>query len=227
MNLEVNFGLEDEINFLINKVFGDNYFLEKEKVEKIIKYVNFLKDENLKKNLTSRKTTDFEIVNRHILSSLIFVKHIDLLAKTNEINRVVDIGSGAGFPVVICAIFFPKIFFGAIDSIQKKIDFLYDCSKLLDLQNLECFWGRIEDFCDIKNFMNSFDIVTARALGNIVDTQKLSFDLLKNGGTFLTIKSFAQKDEIDRDVKIIKKNCSDISIVEEKIDESYMLGIKK
>jgi 16S rRNA (guanine527-N7)-methyltransferase len=219
--------LADSIRNIVGKVFNDKDYLDAIKIEKIVKYVNFLQEENQKKNLVSRKTTEDEIVNRHILSSLLFVKHIAELAKKQDIKRICDIGSGSGFPAIICSICLPEIYFAVVDSIQKKIDFLYDTGVLVDLKNLECFWGRIEDFGFAGGFMETFDVVTARALGSMQETAELSFPLLKLNGIFLTIKSFGQKDEIERFEKNISKNGNEFWMIEEDIDESFMVFTKR
>jgi len=126
--------LNANLKNVIKKVFGSSDYFSDEKVEKMVQFVNFLKDENQKKNLVSRKSTDDELVNRHILSSLLFVKHILMLGEKRLISRIADIGSGSGFPSIICAICLPEIEFAVVDSIQKKIDFLYDTASLLELK---------------------------------------------------------------------------------------------
>ncbi len=217
--------LSDFQDFLINEDF---IFKRAEKIEK---FLNFLKSENLNKNLVSRKTTNEELINQHVLSSLLFVKHIFLLKKNNEIiENIVDIGSGSGFPAIIMAIFLEnsKSKISVIDSVQKKIDFLYDSAKLLELKNVECFWGRIEDFAENKFFKNAFDIATARALGTIELTSLLALPLLKINGVFLTIKSFNQELEIKNaflnlnlDIFISHSEYREI------LGKSFMLHIKK
>ena len=224
---ELNEFFKKNIRLVVEKVFGKKDYFEAGKIEKILKYINFLKSENEKKNLVSRKTTDDEIVNRHILSSLLFVKHISILSKNQEIKRIVDVGSGSGFPAIVCTICLPEIYFAVVDSVQKKIDFLYDCGALLELKNLECFWGRIEDFGEAGGFRETFDIVTARALGSMKETAELSLPLLKLDAIFMTIKSLAQKDEIDSAAKLIKIAGNEIFAYEEMVDESYMVFVKR
>ena len=219
--------LRNEIRNVVGKVFANNDYFDAEKIDKIVKYVEFLKAENEKKNLVSRKTTDDEIVNRHILSSLLFVKHILILQKQQKINRICDVGSGSGFPSIICAICLPEIYFAVVDSIQKKVDFLYDCGTLLSLKNLECFWGRIEDFGGAGGFRETFDMVTARALGSMEETTELSLPLLRLGGIFMTIKSLAQEDEIEKAKNFIKKVGNECSVAEELVDESFMVFVKR
>jgi 16S rRNA (guanine527-N7)-methyltransferase len=231
--------MKEQINGLIFRVFADTdeivfeNFLQKEiifqKIEKILKFIDFLKNENEKINLISRKCDDNEIINKHILSSLIFVKHIYKLQiqKDKKINKIVDIGSGAGFPAIICAIFFPKIYFALVDSVQKKINFLYDTSKILDLQNIECFWGRVENFRKKASFMRTFDICTARALGTIELTTEYAIPLLKINGVFMTIKSFNQKKEFENAFNFIKKIGHNYNLYEEETAKSFIIYVNR
>lgn len=219
--------LKNDLIVVVEKVFGNQNYFDDEQVEKMLKYISFLKDENEKKNLVSRKATDEEIINRHILSSLLFVKHIEILSKEQEIKRIADIGSGSGFPAIICAICLPEIYFAVVDSIQKKIDFLYDTSLFVGLKNVECFLGRIEDFGEAGGFMDTFDMVTARALGTIELTVEYALPLLKLNGIFLTIKSFQQKEEFPKACEFIKKTGNECFVKEEVVDESYMFCVRK
>lgn len=223
-----------DVFFNFSDILQDNFIIEK--VEQIEKFLDFLKAENLNKNLVSRKTTDDELINKHTLSSFLFVKHILLLKKEGGIiNNIVDIGSGSGFPAIIMAIFLKnfdcnsEIKISVIDSVQKKIDFLYDVSKLLDLKNLECFWGRIEDFSETNLFKNNCDIVTARALGSIEMTTTLALHFLKINGDFLTIKSFNQELEIKNAFFYLNMKNFKISHLEyrEDLGESFIVHIKK
>jgi 16S rRNA (guanine527-N7)-methyltransferase len=227
--------MKNQINELIKKIFTSNENFENLdlKIEKIIKFIDFLKLENENKNLVSRKTTDEEILNKHILSSLLFVKHIfkaidfSKIKNNNSVEKIVDIGSGSGFPSIICAIFYPEINFSVVDSVQKKIDFLYDSAKILDLKNVECFWGRIEDFGDADGFKGTFDICTARALGTIELTTEYSMPLLKKNGIFLTIKSLSQEIEFEKAFKFIENIGHSYSVYKEIFGESFMLHITK
>ncbi len=212
-----------KIKSLSEKIFTNSNFIDDIKLEKIVKYIDFLKEENKKINLISRKSTDEEIVERHILSSLLFAKHIKILQGKNEIKRLVDIGSGSGFPSIILAICFPEIYVAVVDSIQKKIDFLYDTAKLLDLKNVDCFWGRIEDFGEAKGFMQTFDVCTARALGSLELTTDYSLRLLKPDGVFVTIKSFDQEAEISKSIATLEKQKIKFEILNEEIDKSFII----
>lgn len=225
--MEKNNILENNIKVVMAKVFGNADYLDEDKVDKIVRYINFLKEENGKINLVSRKSTDDEIVNRHILSSFLFVKHILISSKKMEIKRIADIGSGSGFPSIICAICLPDIYFAVVDSVQKKADFLYDTGSLLGLKNLECFWGRIEDFDEAGGFIDTFDLVTARALGSIELTTDYAMPLLKLNGIFLTIKSFMQKEEFEKAFYYIKRSGNEYLVEEEKMDESFMVYVIK
>ena len=196
--------------------------LTDDQIEKILKYVDFLKQENQSKNLISRKATDEDIL-KFIKSSLVFVKHM----KDLSIDKVLDMGSGSGFPSIICAICFPDIKFSVMDSIQKKIDFLYDVSLFLQLKNVECFWGRMEDFAGASGLKESFDIVTAMAVGGIELTTDYAMPFLNKGGMFLTIKSYNQEQECERAKNYMNKISANMDLFKEELVESFMILIGK
>ncbi|MCP4481321.1 MAG: 16S rRNA (guanine(527)-N(7))-methyltransferase RsmG [bacterium] len=194
--------------------------LDNDKIVKIIGYIDFLKNENEKKNLISRKANDQDIF-RFIGSSLVFAKYI---ADFN-VAKVLDIGSGAGFPAVICAICLPEVCFSVMDSTQKKIDFLYDVASHLGLGNIECFWGRIEDFGGAKGLKEDFDICTAMAVGGIELTTGYAFPFLRKGGVFLTIKSYNQEKEFEEAMKFVASKSLEMQIKKEEEVESFLLVI--
>jgi 16S rRNA (guanine527-N7)-methyltransferase len=217
--------INDMKKFMVG-IFGDDEIISRSMFDDILKYIDFLKQENTKKNLISRKTTDQDIIYKHIVSSFLFVKYILMLDKKQKLNNIIDIGSGSGFPGIVCSICLPGKQFMLVDSVKKKVDFLNDVVKHLGLKNLKCLWGRIENFANEKEYKKSFDIVTARALGTLELTTKYSMPFLRSDGVFLTIKSFNQKEELDKAFKYIETLGYSHSIFEEKIGESYIVMVK-
>lgn len=144
--------------------------------------------------------------------SVLFNKHVfDCLSilnwkKFKTFKKVLDVGTGGGFPSVILAIFFQNIHIIANDSRIKKINFINEIKNTLNLDNLTVLYSRIEQV----NPLN-VDLIVSRAVGRIYDIYKLSKKHLKKNGSFLIYKSsyieeieeFKQKEKIKKNIEII------------------------
>lgn len=139
-------------------------------------------DWNAKINVISRKDID-ELYVRHVLHSLGIAKVISFLPE----SRILDVGTGGGFPGIPLAILFPESNFFLIDAIGKKIQVVQEVAKALGLQNVTATHGRAE------KVKGEFDFVVSRAVTNMSDfvkwvrnkTTKESRHPLKNGILYL------------------------------------------
>ena len=114
------------------------------------------KDWNLKINVVSRKDID-ELYLRHVLHSLGIAKVVQFKSNT----KVLDVGTGGGFPGIPLAILFPETQFHLVDSIGKKIKVVNDVSEGLGLQNIKTTHGRVEE---IKG---TYDFIVSRAVAQM------------------------------------------------------------
>ncbi|HEX8547464.1 MAG TPA: 16S rRNA (guanine(527)-N(7))-methyltransferase RsmG [Cytophagaceae bacterium] len=164
---------------LILKYFKN---LSTQQIDQFHNAVTLYKEWNEKINVISRKDIDF-ILERHILHSLAIAKFIDFKSGT----KVLDVGTGGGFPGVPLAIFFPEVKFTLIDSIGKKIKVVTEVSNQLGLKNVVPLNGRAEDV------EGKFDFVVSRAVTKILPFyhwvrnkfEKESAHGLKNGILYL------------------------------------------
>ena len=139
-------------------------------------------DWNLKINLISRKDID-NFYERHVLHSLGIAKVILFKPKT----RIVDVGTGGGFPGIPLAILFPECEFHLVDSIGKKIKVVNAVAERLELKNVKGIWSRAEDLKEKYHF------VISRAVTELLEFQKWvkgkflneNFNDLKNGILYL------------------------------------------
>lgn len=134
---------------------------------------------NQKTNLIS-VADEAKIYTRHVLDSLMLTTVVAGL----EILDWVDMGSGAGFPVIPLAIYFPKIQFVAVEPRLKRQTFLKTVIRSVGLTNLKVFCGTAEDYIP-----NSADIVSCRALGSADEDWSRATTILKNQGRFMSLKS--------------------------------------
>lgn len=167
--------------------------LTEEQLNSLDIYCKYLLEYNSHTNLTAIKEEE-QVYLKHFYDSLTFIKAIDL----TNINNLIDVGTGAGFPGMVLKIIYPNVEVTLLDSNNKKITFLQELSKKLNLDKINFFHGRAEDFCQ-KN-RESFDVVTARAVSNMTTLTELCMPLTKVGGYYIPMKGSNEeevKDSLD------------------------------
>ena len=170
--------------------------LTEEKLNKLEKFYELLISWNEKMNLT-RIIEKEEVYLKHFYDSLTLIKAIDL---TQELT-LCDVGSGAGFPGIVLKIVFPNLKITLIDSLQKRVNYLNEIIKELELTNIEAIHTRAEDYA--KNHREDYDIVTARAVANLKLLSELCIPMVKVNGYFIAMKANAI-EEIKESKDIIK-----------------------
>jgi 16S rRNA (guanine527-N7)-methyltransferase len=143
---------------------------------------------NKKFNLTTI-TEPQEIHLKHFLDSLTLLQAIKL---TNE--KVIDIGTGAGFPGIPLKITCPGIELTLLEATQKKTAFLTHIVNLLKLNNTMVVWQRAETYAKEKR--GFFDLAVARAVANLSTLCELCLPFVKVGGRFIAYKEAAVADEV-------------------------------
>ncbi len=164
-------------------------------LENLEDYYNLIVEYNKHTNLT-RIIEKEEAYLKHFYDSLTIAKIIDL----NNEKNLLDIGSGAGLPGIVLKIFYPHLEITLLDSNNKKTKFLEYVSEKLGL-NITVINDRAENF--VKNKINSFDVVTARAVANLRVLTELSVPFAKLNGYFIAMKANAT-EEINESKETIK-----------------------
>ena len=159
-------------------------------------YFDTLIETNKVMNLTNITEKD-EAYNKHFLDSLYLTKALDKKEYT-----LCDVGSGAGFPALPLAITNPKANITIIDSLNKRINFLNNTISLLNINNIRAIAKRAED---AKEYRETFDYVTARAVARLNILLELCMPLVKVGGSFIAMKSLLAKEELEESKNAIKK----------------------
>lgn len=170
----------------------EKYGLTKEKVSKFETYFSMLVEWNQKFNLTAIVEQN-EVYEKHFIDSLISEKYVDFAGKT-----LLDVGSGAGFPGIPLAINHPDLTVTLLESNGKKVIFLNEVVKVLDLKNVNIVQSRSEEF------KGEFDFVTARAVKQLNILLEICSHLIKVNGYFLSYKGNAT-NEIKEAKKAIDK----------------------
>ena len=149
-------------------------------------------DRNKVMNLTAITEFD-EVMDKHFLDSVYLFRSIKLEAD----YKLIDIGTGAGFPGIPLKIVFPELKITLLDSLNKRVGFLNDLIEELNLNNIEAIHGRAEDIARDKAYRASYDIAVSRAVANLSTLSEYCLPFVKIGGKFVSYKSGDCADEVD------------------------------
>lgn len=150
-------------------------------------YLFLLQEWNEKMNLTSIIEEE-AVYEKHFYDCLLSIDQIDFNDKS-----LLDIGAGAGFPSIPLKIAFPTLKLTVLDSLQKRMIFIEEVVKKLDLKDVNIVVSRAEDYA-LKN-RETYDIVTSRAVARLNILAELSLPLVRLGGTFLAYKGQSAIEE--------------------------------
>lgn len=208
----------------ITKNYGFN--LNNSQIELFERYYNDLIETNKIHNLTTI-TEENDVIFKHFLDSILPVK----LFKDNL--KIIDIGCGAGFPSIPLKIINNTLNITAIDSVNKKIDFVSTEIKKLGISSgFDAIHTRIEDLAKNSAYREQFDYVISRALAKIRTNIEYSAPFLKQNGLIICYKGNNYLEELSESENALKElNCKVIDIKEYYISEidakRYIIIIKK
>ena len=165
-------------------------------------YYNNLIEWNAVMNLTAI-TDKKDVYEKHFLDSLTITKIVS--RETLEKGcRLLDMGTGAGFPGLPIAIVFPNVSVILMDSLNKRIRFLEDTASKLNLSNVTAVHARAEELARNKKYREKEDICCSRAVANLSTLSEYSLPFVKKGGYFISYKTENVQNEIDQSRKAVK-----------------------
>lgn len=153
-------------------------------------YYNLLIETNKVMNLTSI-TEEKDVVLKHFIDSLAIKNYIDI-----SNGRVIDIGTGAGFPGIPLAIIYNDTQFTLMDSLNKRINFINTVMEECKLYNIETVHSRAEDLGHNNVYREKYDYCVSRAVAAIPVLLEYCIPFLKTGGKFISYKSEKAEEEI-------------------------------
>ena len=170
-----------------------NIYPTVDQLNKLDKFYHLLISWNENINLT-RIVEEKDVYLKHFYDSLTITKEIDL----SKVNTLCDVGTGAGFPGMVLKIMYPNLKVTLIDSLLKRVNYLNEIIKELELDNIIAIHTRGEDYKE------KFDVVTSRAVANIEKLVTFTMHLVDKDGVFI-----AMKGNIDNELTIsVEKNIS-------------------
>ena len=169
------------LNNFIKEVEKLNIHLSEKQLEQLEEFYNLLIDYNEKVNLT-RITEKDDVYLKHFYDSLTLIKAIDL---TKGLT-ICDVGTGAGFPGIVLKICFPQLKVTLVETLQKRVRFLYLVKEKLNLKDLFICKERAEIFA--RNNRNKYDLVTSRAMARLNILTEMCIPLVKVNGYFIPMK---------------------------------------
>ena len=192
-----------------------------------VRYYELLVEWNSFMNLTAI-TEEKEVLSKHFADSLALAKlpafsgylsagSSDAAADTSsadarrpDVCRILDIGTGAGFPAIPLKIAFPQLKITMIDSLQKRIKFLNEVISQLGLTDIEALHGRAEDYAHNAAHREQYDFVVSRAVANLSTLSEYCLPYVKVNGYFVSYKSIdAISGSNDTDAASVKGNEAD------------------
>lgn len=174
--------------------------LAPQKIAKLEQLADVFLDWNQKLNLSAIRDRD-GVLLKHIVDSLLVLPFEPLQGG----NKVLDMGTGGGFPGLALAIAFPNAEFTLVDSTEKKIRAVSDMAMKLGLKNVRCLSGRAEELGRDLKLREQFDVVVARAVAPFSVLLEYCLPFVKVGGRFIAYQGPELAQECYRYAEIVKK----------------------
>lgn len=201
-----------------------NIDINEKQMQQFITYYEMIIERNKVVNLTA--ITDFQdVVEKHFLDSLSLKNCIDL----NQNKKLLDLGTGAGFPGIPLNIVFPELNVILMDSLNKKIIFLQEVIEELNLKNISALHGRAEEAARKKDHREVYDICVSRAVSNLASLSEYCIPFIKKGGQFVSYKSGEIEEEVNQAKSAIFllggkiKDVKKFQLVESEAERSFVI----
>lgn len=191
-NIEIDIDIKEYFEGLLLK---SGFSVDNEKKEKMLKFLELLYEKNKVMNLTAIRDKK-GMIEKHFIDSLFLTEII----KKDE-QKLIDVGTGAGFPGLVLAIYYPEKEFLLVDSVRKKTEFINEVIENLELKNVKTSSERAEEL--IKSKRETFDTALCRGVANLRIILEYMIPFIKVGGKFLPQK--LNLNELEESQNALKK----------------------
>lgn len=173
--------------------------LSEKQLEQFQSYYERLIEKNKVMNLTA--ITEYEeVVDKHFVDSILLGSVKELSGK----KRVIDVGTGAGFPGIPLKIVYPELEITLLDSLNKRVKFLNEVIEELGLTGIQAVHSRAEDLAQDAAYRQQYDICVSRAVANLATLSEYCIPFVKQGGYFISYKSTQIEEELKQAKKAVQ-----------------------